>query len=227
MVEIAAKKSLGESLVLFSGGRDSSLAACLEVNQGYSIRLFTALTGATIETDVVDYRVREIRAAFPGAEVEWLTRRCSGIFRRIAIANIEQDFAQYTTNLILLGHQLAIQAEGLCICLKFGITRMVSGFAAYQAPAYMEQTPEALKIFQRLGGEFGVTLETPIASYESLDEVKFRLLDFGVTTKSLEAVSLFADSFSPATSDSVEAYLEEKLPIAREYVMLKSGAAPG
>jgi 7-cyano-7-deazaguanine synthase in queuosine biosynthesis len=214
-----------QSVVLFSGGRDSSLAACLEINSGYETILMTAASGATIPTDVVVSRVDEIRRAFPNQVIEWTTRHASGIFRRIALADIESDFSKYKTNLILLGHQLAIQCEGLCLCRERGIGRMVSGFSGYQSPGYMEQTPEAIELFRSFCDSFGVSFVTPIVSYAALDDVKFRLLDFGVTTKSLEAVSLFADSFSPASPESVIGYLEEKLPIAREYVSFKSGSA--
>lgn len=212
---------LAPALVLFSGGRDSSLAACLEANRGRPLCLFTAATGATIDTDIVPYRVEEIRRAFPAVEIEWLRRRCSGIFRRIALVDIENDFAQYRTNLILLGNQLAMQADALCVCVERGYRQMVSGFSGYQAQAYMEQTPEATRIFCDFAAEFGVELLTPVAAYASEDDVKYQLLDFGVTTKSLEAVSLFADTFSPAATEDIVAYLESKLQVARRYVQLR------
>src|SRR5215211_2609570 len=93
------------ALVLFSGGRDSSLAACLEANAGHNLLLMTARTGATIDTDVIKSRVHEITRAFSSTEIEWCRTHSAGIFRRIAIADIESDFAKYKTNLILLGHQ--------------------------------------------------------------------------------------------------------------------------
>jgi hypothetical protein len=210
------------SVVLFSGGRDSSLAACLEANQGQSLKLLTALTGATIETDVVRYRVAEIRQAFPSIDLEWRERQCAGLFRRVALADIEADFARYHTNLILLGHQLTIQTEAIVYCLEQRLTRMVSGFSSYQTPAFMEQTPEAIAISKEFCDGYGISFETPITLYASLDDVKFQLLDFGVTTKSLEAVSLFADTFSRATAENIVHYLEAKLPICHEYIRLKT-----
>lgn len=143
-------------------------------------------------------------------------------FSSYALADIEADFARFRTNLILLGHQLAIQTEGIVYCLRQGYTRLVSGFSAYQSPAYMEQTPEAISLSRNFCDAYGVAFETPVGGYQSLDEVKYQLLDFGVTTKSLEAVSLFADTFSVATADSIIAYIESKLPICRDYIRLKA-----
>lgn len=215
------------ALVLFSGGRDSSLAACLEANAGRDLLLMTARTGATIATDVVSNRVEEIRRAFPSIAVEWHQPHSAGIFRRIAIANIESDFAKYKTNLILLGHQLAIQCEGITLALRRGIPRVISGFSGYQADEYMEQMPVAISVSRRLFKAYDLTFETPIAGYESLNEVKFQLLDFGVTTKSLEAVSLFADSFSAPINGAVEDYMISKIPTCTAYIKLKTGIEAG
>ncbi len=211
------------SIVLFSGGRDSSLAACLEANAGRKIILMTARTGATIETDVVSSRVDEIIRAFPDADVEWCLPHSMGIFRRIAIASIESDFARFKTNLILLGHQMAIQCEAISLAIQRGVSRVVSGFSSYQADEYMEQMPAAISFSESLFSAYGISFETPIKSYESLDAVKFQLLDFGVTTKSLEAVSLFADSFSVPEPDSVVAYMKSKIGTCASYIKLKTG----
>ena len=214
-------------VVCFSGGRDSSLAACFEARDGNALCLMTAVTGATIDTQIVPFRIEEIERAFPSTPIEWLRRPCSGLFRRIALADIEADFAEYKTNLILLGHQLAIQTEAILVCLERGYSRIVTGFAGYQSPEYMEQTPEAFTIFSEFAKEYGVTLVAPISTYQSVDAVKFDLLDFGVTTKSLEAVSLFADTFSPASTGAIVAYLHAKLPVARAYLELRLGRAVG
>ena len=184
--------------------------------------LMTARSGGTIETSVVGVRVAEIRAAFPDVVIEWRERRCSGLFRRIAIAEIERDFTRYDTNLILLGHHLTLLAEGVLLCAELGADRLITGSSGYQANEYMEQSDTALDIFTRLCAEFSVNLEAPVRKYDSLDAVKYQLLDFGVTTKSLEAVSLFADSFSTPTEANVAAYLAEKQQLARDYIRLRS-----
>ncbi|WP_156365741.1 hypothetical protein [Nocardiopsis sp. NRRL B-16309] len=210
-----------KSIVMFSGGRDSSLAACLEANSGSEILLMTAKTGATIETDIIDVRVDEIMKAFPRKVVGHLRPHSAGIFRRIAIADIEEDFRKYGTNLILLGHQMAIQCEAIIAARVNGVSRTVTGFSSYQADEFMEQMPIAIKVSEDLFASYGITFEAPVRSYSSLDDVKFQLLDFGVTTKSLESVSLFADSFSVPSENAVFDYMESKIPTCRRYIELK------
>ena len=90
----------------------------------------------------------------------------------------------------------------------------------------MEQIPEAVAFSRNFFRSYGQNFETPIEPYRTLDDVKVQLLDFGVTTKSLEAVSLFADSFSVAEVDSVVAYMESKLDVCRSYIKLKTGVDP-
>jgi hypothetical protein len=186
----------------------------------------TARTGATIDTDVVPIRVAEIARAFPEVTVEHFLVHSAGIFRRIAIADIETDFARHKTNLILLGHQMAIQCQAIVLALRRGLKGAVTGFSAYQAHEYMEQMPSAIEYSRWIFSRYSLTFETPIVAYGSLDDVKFQLLDFGVTTKSLEAVSLFADSFSIPEIDSVIEYMERKLPILDAYIKLKTGIDP-
>ncbi|HUA12798.1 MAG TPA: hypothetical protein VMA83_12450 [Solirubrobacteraceae bacterium] len=182
----------------------------------------TARTGATIDSDVVAARVREIRAAFPDVGLEWRQRQCHGLFRRVAIVDIEQDFARYKKNLILIGHHFAVLAEGIVLCRELGSDRLISGASAYQADEYQEQSTAALNVFADVCSQFSVSLETPIRGYDSLDSVKYQLLDFGVTTKSLESVSLFADSFARTTDSAVVRYLSEKRDIVDRYIALRT-----
>lgn len=86
----------------------------------------------------------------------------------------------------------------------------------------MEQIPEAIEVFRSLFSQYRLEFATPVYDYATLDAVKYQLLDFGVTTKSLEPVSLFGDTFSVASSSNVVAYLTDKLPICHAYIQLKT-----
>ena len=50
--------------VLFSGGRHSSLVACLIADSFAHVDLLTTRNGATVGTGIVGYRVRELRNQF-------------------------------------------------------------------------------------------------------------------------------------------------------------------
>lgn len=211
-------------LVLFSGGRDSSLVACLLASQGANVHLLTCNNGVSIGCDLSAYRYNEIKSCLSSRIVGRTIVSTMGLFRRIALANIEQDFERFHKNLIVLGSQLAIHTEAVIYCRNRGLAAVASGFTAYQS-SFAEQMPAAITRLTSFLREFDIDYATPISGYQSADEVKYRLLDFGVSTKSLEAVSIFSDTFSDPTSDQVLAYLEAKLPVCRDYISLKCGTA--
>lgn len=204
---------------MFSGGRDSSLAVCLLAKQDAEIELLTTSSGGTFGEQLVDYRVEELRNAL-GQALPWRRVSTPGLFRSVALANLEEDFARWRTNLILLGGQLASLTEGIVRCLQQGIPKLATGYVKYESD-YMEQDPVAVRWLRDYCAEFGIELLTPVYDYTSVDHVKYALLNFGVSTKSLEAVSLFGDTFSPASASDIVAYLEDKLPTCRSYINLK------
>jgi 7-cyano-7-deazaguanine synthase in queuosine biosynthesis len=209
-----------EVVVLFSGGRDSSLAACLMANQNKKVHLLTCNNGISIKPELADVRFRELQEAFPAEIVARTIVPSYGLFRRVALVDIEQDFHQFKKNLILLGYQLAAHTEGILYCQRNDIKVLVSGFTRYESH-YAEQLPEAIKALSVFASEYGVEYMVPVYECTSADEVKYKLLDFGISTKSLEGVSIFADTFSDPSPELVLRYIEAKLPICRDYMSFK------
>lgn len=211
------------TLVLFSGGRDSSLAACLLATAGRRVHLLTCDNGVCIGGDLSQHRYVELQAALRQRLDGRTVASTMGLFRRVALQDIEADFARFGKNLILLGSQLATHTEGIVHCLDRGLRSMAAGSTRYQAhfPEQMDVARDRLRAFC---GEFGVEYLLPVADFASEDEVKYRLLDYGVSTKSLEAVSIFSDTFSEPTAEQVSDYIQLKLPICREYIGRKRQA---
>ena len=97
---------------------------------------------------------------------------------------------------------------------------LATGYTKYEHE-YHEQDPVAVDWLRDFCASFGVELVLPVLDYTSADHVKYALLNFGVSTKSLEAVSLFGDTFSAASSVTITEYLEAKAETCRSYVNLK------
>jgi len=211
------EKSAEHVTLLWSGGRDSSLAACLLARQKRKVHLVTYSDGTLIGIDVVDYRYNELKNAFPDQIVARVLLRCHGLFRRIALANIESDFQKYKTNLIPVGSQLAGHTEAIIYCLENSITYMATGFTKYEKDL-MEQRPEAIDVIKRFVEEYGIKYMLPVYEFRSIDDVKYQLLDFGISTKSLEPTYLFGDTFSTPTTENLLRYIEEKLHVCRNYI---------
>lgn len=213
-------KESRSALALFSGGRDSSLTACLLANDGFSIHLLTCDNGTSIGADLSEYRLSELRRALGERLLGRSIVSTMGLFRRIALATIEDDFSRFRKNLIVLGSQLAIHTEAVVYCFKHGLRLVASGFTNYQR-TFAEQMPEAIEALRAFLAEYDIEYLTPVYDYDSPDAVKYSLLDFGVSTKSLEAVSIFADTFTEPSAQQVLSYIDAKLPICREYIALK------
>ncbi|MEH7048614.1 hypothetical protein [Bacillus pseudomycoides] len=203
--------------VLFTGGRDSTLVACYEALKGNKVHLLTCDSGIGIKRDVADYRVKELMERFPEQIISRTILPTYGLFRSIAIKNIEEDFKKWNKNLILLGDKMAIHAAATVYCIQNNITRLVDGCVSYQQDL-AEQKIIALELFKDFEIKYGITYDCPIYFYNSQDDVKYALLTLGLSSKSLESVSIFGDSFTEPTEREVNEYIIDKMYICEEYV---------
>lgn len=226
LTNIPAKGSTTEKeaqLVMFTGGRDSTLAASQLMLQGIPVHLFTANSGCGLHRKLLPLRVEELKARFGDLVVTHEVVDISGAFRSIAIENIEQDFKRYEKNLVLLGEKIAIHAHVIDYCQRNNIKVINDGIVEYQRE-FPEQRMVAKEYFVDYMHSFGITYNSPIYHMaQSQDEVKYRLLQLGLSTKSLEGVSIFGDSASVASDDTIIAYLKDKESLCDDIVQFLSG----
>ena len=215
--------SVKTQLVMFTGGRDSTLAACYLMLQGIPVHLYSANSGCSLHRGILSHRVEELKNRFGDLVVEHTVEDISGTFRSIAIENIEGDILKYRKNLVLLGEKLAIHAHLIDFCRRHDIEVINDGITHYQQE-FPEQRLVAKEYLVDLMQEFGIKYHSPIYEFaQSQDDVKYRLLQLGISTKSLEGVSIFGDSFSTPSDDTILAYLREKTPLALNIVKFLSG----
>jgi 7-cyano-7-deazaguanine synthase in queuosine biosynthesis len=204
------------AVVLFSGGRHSSLVACLVADSCAQVDLFTTRNGATVGTSIVGHRVRELREQFQSIR-RHVVRQTFGLFRLVAFADIESDFATYRRNLIPLGDSLVSHTKAILYCRREQIPRLAAGIVAYKAHA-LQQMPAANEAIRRFVERYGIEYRTPLVEYESVDDVKYALFEYGVSTKSLEGCSLFDDSYSRADEETVSRYVAAKQVLCERYL---------
>jgi predicted subunit of tRNA(5-methylaminomethyl-2-thiouridylate) methyltransferase len=219
MHELVKQAELPVVAVMFSGGRDSSLAAVIYCTGGFRVKLLRFTTGFGIPSPLPEIREAELRKRFDDAILPTPEPIVVyGLVRRIAIAEIEDDFRQFDgKNLVLLGEKLALHAASIVHCLNNEIEILADGTSGYQTEM-PEQRDTAIDFFRELARRYGVRYETPVKAASSSDEVKYALLEAGISTKSLEGISMFADSFSIADDATVGAYLEFKKAHALNYI---------
>lgn len=210
--------------VLFTGGRDSSLVACLEALQGNEVHLLTCNSGIGIRSELSQIRVDELKERFPEQIAGRTILPTYGLFRSIGIEKLEDDFRRWGINLVLLGDKLAIHAAATVYCLQNGIDRIVDGCVGYQKDL-AEQKEIAIELLKDFEKEYGIQYESPIYHYGSQDDVKYALLTLGLSSKSLEGVSIFGDAFSEPSEQQVKEYIVDKLPICHRHIefMTKTG----
>lgn len=212
-------------LVMFTGGRDSTLAACLLMLEGIPVHLYSANSGCSIHRGILSYRVDELKRRFGDLVITHVVEDISGAFRSIAIASIEDDIVRDKKNLVLLGEKIAIHAHVINYCQRNGINIINDGIASYQKE-FPEQRMVAKEYFVEFMRGYGITYRSPIYDFaKSVDDVKYRLLQIGVSTKSLEGISIFADSFSTPSDETILSYLEKKEEICRDIIELLIGRA--
>lgn len=203
--------------LLFSGGRDSSLACCVLANKGYKIHLLTFNNGATIRLDLAEHRYKELNDKFSDAILRKKIIPSYGLFKDIALKNLEKDFERYETNLICMGCKLSMHVLSLIYCLENKIHIIADGYTDYQKK-WIEQMPEAIEAVRKFHGEYDITYINPVYNEISKEQVKEKLLRFGLSTKSLEGTCLFGGTFSIPDPKVVVSYIEDKLPYCREYI---------
>lgn len=210
-------------LVMFTGGPHSTLAACHLMLQRIPVLLYSTNSGCSLHRGILGHRVDELCRRFGELVIGHTVEDISGTFRSIAIENIETDIIKYRKNLVLLGEKLATHTHIVDFCRRNEITVINDGATRYQNKL-PEQCPIAKQFFIEMMVNFGIQYRSPIyESSQSEEDVKYRLLQLGISTKSLEGISIFGDSFSAPSDETVFAYLHEKAPVALNIIKFLSG----
>jgi len=152
-------------LLMFSGGRDSTLAALRLHDAGHPLKLVTITAGYLFGLNNVERRLREIAPMLP-AKTEWL---------QIVQPTLRtQHFFHQQT---CLPCQSAYVIAGASVARQTGIGKIALGYASYQAD-WPEQGPQATMLLQNTLTRHGFELMLPAYDIESrasaIQELKAR-----------------------------------------------------
>ena len=160
-------------LVLFSGGRDSTLAAIEMSSKFKKLILVTVTAEHLYGIKAVNKRLDELKKYLPSNTI-WL--------------KVIQPFLPESQPLFsrtCLPCQKDYIGVGLEIAKKYGIKDICIGYAGYQS-SWPEQTPLATKELRKLLSRYGINLHLPIYSTRSKVEIIQRLIDYDLDPDSLE-----------------------------------------
>lgn len=206
-------------VVLFTGGRDSTLTASILMMRKIPVYLLSADSGCSVHREIIHYRLDELRKRF-GNElmVGHRTLNVSGTFRSIALENLENDILTHKKNLIILGEKLAILVHVVDFCTRNNYKTINVGYTKYQEE-FPEQRLGAIDFFKSFLRKYNLDFEQPI--YEeatTVEYVKYRLMQIGLSNKPLEGSTLFGDTFSKADTQTIVNYLSDKESIAHSHI---------
>ena len=210
--------STADVVTLFSGGRDSSLTVCKLASQDKNLILMNCLNGTTIGIDVIQTRYRALKKRFPNRIKDFVQLPIFGLFRTLAISQLEKDFKCYKTCLVCLGCKMAAHTHAIIFCIENGIKVIADGYNQYQSGDFMEQRPEAIEIMKNFSAEYGILYINPVYDYKDKKEIKYALYDFGISTKSLEGTCIFGDTYSAPDRKDIISYISGRLQICRNFI---------
>lgn len=203
-------------VVLYSGGLDSSLAACLMIEQGYDVDLLHMNQGALISNHLSKIRYQEIKEIYPKSNITLSYMQVAGYFRSIALASIENDILENGVNLVCIGCKLAMHAKAIIHCLNNNIKNVADG-ATKRQERYGEQRKCAIERIRKLYQKYGINYVNPVYEYEKTD-IKYGLFDRGLTIQALEDTCLFSKTFTTPTDSMIETYIDKKSKIFNEII---------
>jgi len=170
----ARRTAKQQSVLLFSGGRDSTLAAIRLSRIVERLILVTVTSGHLIGIDAVRRRLDELKRHL-SADTRWI--------------NMVQPPAMPSDRLFQAATCLpchrSYTAIGALVAAQLGAKSLAFGYTRYQSE-WLEQTPEATECLARLLARRGINLLLPVYDIKSKEDAIAELKRYGLSTVALE-----------------------------------------
>lgn len=184
-----------QCLLMFSGGRDSTIAAVRLARKFASLTLVTVTSDHLVGIQTVQQRVVQLKPHLP-AQTEWL--------------QVEQPLLpplKSLGNASCLPCQRAYAIIGGILAKRFGVRDMALGYAKYQSD-WPEQTQQATTKLKKVLERFGLRLQLPVYDLVSKAEAEKELTSYGLSADSLEQKCLRQENNLNIPPDLLEQEVE-------------------
>jgi len=195
-------------ILMFSGGRDSTLAAARLSKTFHQCTLITVLFKHLIGIEKVHLRIAQLKKIIPEGS-EWLQ-----------VAQPELPISKSLINATCLPCQQAYVSVGAIIAQRFGISNLAMGYSGYQK-SWPEQTPYATTSLQRLLQDFGISLHLPAYDIQSKEDAVNELVRLGLTYESLEQKCLKHNSNIELSREVLKSEIDKWIDGISETIRLK------
>lgn len=164
----------GDCVLMFSGGRDSTLAAIKLYEKGIRPLLVTVTSDHLIGYDAVAARLKELKRILPSDLLQ---------IHLSQPKNLQVDQKFYFRTCLPCQHAYVVVAAS--VAKRFKIEKIALGYSKYQG-AWPEQTPLATTALSRVIAVHGLQLLLPAYEFDSKAEVKAMLTSYGLSDAALE-----------------------------------------
>jgi hypothetical protein len=163
-----------ECLVMFSGGRDSTIAALRLSRRGVALRLVTVSSGHLFGIERVSKRIRELQPILPAATL-WVQVKQP--------TDLRTDTSFYEMTCLPCHHSYVVVSGVLASLAR--ARRLAFGYAKYQSD-WPEQSPLAIDRLASVLNRHGIGLELPAYDLSSREAAIRELTEIGLSVESLE-----------------------------------------
>lgn len=211
----------GRTVVMFSGGRDSSAvsAAYCKAFPDSQLHLLFIDNGLLSRVDSTKRQANLLRDLFPGTEIVFETKRVSQMMRVAGMQEIEKDFKRYgfSTLLICVACKLIMNFSAARYAKEQGINFVLDGFANRQQD-YPEQTDVFMEFVKDIFSQNDLNYLSPLYDFlTDKEQVNKTLSELGVYIPKQEPICMWANSFSTADKKEIANYLKKTADLIVEH----------
>lgn len=229
------RKEIKKVILLFSGGKDSFLAGCYLIEEGFKIYMVTFENGIGLESHNAEHGAKRIIKRYGKAKAEILGVHCvAGIWREFFLpyfnmkpSEITEEYGELTISQFhCLTCRSAMYIWSVIKAKQMGIKYIADG--ARKDQGFVIQLPNMIREFRRFFSEFSMELLLPVWNLDSDWERKNLLLLRKFVPKTLEpqcliGVPLPKEALDKEIQKAVEKYFDKiVLPRARKIIATQS-----
>lgn len=209
-------------MLMFSGGRDSTLAAARLAEKSIPTTLVTLTSAHLFGLAQVRQRLEELARSLPG-ETRWM--------QVVQPTSLRTDTSFYEQTCLPCHHAYVVAAAVLA--KRFGLQTLAFGYAGYQAD-WPEQTPLAIERLREVLHRHELELMLPVYDLTSREAAIAELSERGFSVASLEQkctrqitnvrlapdrLAAQIDLWERAIDESLEAVEELEVTMARDQTL--------
>lgn len=154
---------MADIALMFSGGVDSTMAACLLAEQYDCVHLLSYHNGhGTAHMGKTRDRVVELRARYGHDRFAHTLTTTKKLMETVVVDDLVETYAEYRSGFIwCMGCKLAMHARSAIYCLENGITEMSDGSSG-STQEMVEQMLVSLSLIRGFYAHYGITFSTPV-----------------------------------------------------------------